>query len=263
MSNLTKSQINCFARFALRVEEFLNANSKPTKNGHRSLTAKLFEVIMTICFRPAKLASVQHDGLFLQNMGRTKRCSQLRYPEVDDQGNPHPKAGRVILFNGLPRYSEPYVQMFTAKVFRAWRTEQTGLETPEPTYLLAWDKLSMAKQQRIAESFPAKEDGKPEFVPQFVSILLRHGNKPEEGEKRHAWQRLMFLVIGRYGEFGLCIIPNAVVWQSGCIEKLAELIECPKKDIPVWAVKPVAKVEQPLAQVANAVMTNDGIDYDF
>jgi len=267
VSNLTPSRIACFDRFAERVEDFLNANSKPSKNGHRSLIAAIFEVIVTICFRPTALAPVMHNGVSLQATGMTKRRFQLRAPKTLPNGKPNPKADMLIFdrATGNPVYSKAHAQMYTAKAFREWRATQTGLKTPETVYVVNWDKVSQAKQQGLAKSFPPKRDGKPEFVPQVVGILLRKGNKPAKGEKRHSWQRLMLVVVGKYGEFGTCVIPNAAVWQSGCVKALGEAIGCPEADIPVWDDENEAQFAAQFSKAANAVMEaqRHGIDLDF
>lgn len=271
MSNLTAAVIACYERFAKRVVDFLNANSVEKKT-KRVINPTAFETIVNVAFRPTSLAPVMHNGESLKARGRTKQRFQKRYPKTKPDGTPHPQADMLMFTRtGEPLWSLPHAQMFTAKEFWAWRSEQTGLKSKEATYILSWDKVSEQKRQGLAKAFPPKRDGKPEFVPQVAAILVRKGNKPVKGEKRHAWQRLMLLVVGQYGEFGTCIIPNAAVWCSNAKDTpkeqqtnwlLGKALGIPEKDIPFF--EPEAE-EESLAKAANSLMAvqQHGIDIDF
>lgn len=228
MSDLTSSQIETFDRFAIEVAKYLDNNSAVTKNPFlRIVNTDVFVSIWKTISRPSGLKRVMHTLKNFEEFGRTKRCFQLR----DEKDNLLWKDEEQT----IPEMSPSCCVMYSGEAYREFRARTTGLKTREVIYAIRWANVPKAWAQRIAHSyFPSVKDYqgnvKPKFLPTHLALVLRKGEKPSKGEKRHNWAGFDFIVTGKYGDDEVPVVIRQVsVIQKPYLPQFAELmgVECP------------------------------------
>lgn len=268
MKDLTKTQIATFSNFRSLTEEALVENTVPLKGSvNRAIaTAEgktFFLDMMVAASRQSKLNRVLNSLTVFEKTGVTKSNIQKR----------HFQTKALIFRNSKPAYvfAPRCARMYTTEAYREMRAKATGLKSPEPMFVLSWKAIPSDIQGRLEEQFPRKNE-KVTFQPVGIGIVVKKGNAPKKGEKRHQWSRLQFVVLAKYNDQPV-ILPELIVWDNeshdglSVIQRLAKVIDAPESATPYW---PEAKVEETvevvedLEKAANAqVADQNAFDFNF